>query len=338
VAYDGTGFCGFQLQGGGRNRNRPGRGVHDSDESGPPQTSKNNNTKRQQRAPQRTVQGELEQVLSRRFRRLVKIVGAGRTDAGVHARGQAFHFDLYGNETGVLESTTESESSFLSSLERSMNTMLPSSDVVVWNLQRAPAARMVKSKIGHQAEPAWYAWNVMQDCDFKLYSYRICIGSAMDPIERYHRWQYDWGYQIDPQRLERILKMYEGKHDFVCFSGALEQQQRKTGVVKTTVRTIQSVELVRERGYSHEDEEVDDDESQYYRIDIRLDGALYKMVRNLVGTALDVCRGQIEEGHFLDMLQRPRELGYTRNDNLSKPAPPTGLTLERVFYPDSEKF
>ena len=39
--------------------------------------------------------GELEGVLARRFNRTVKIVGAGRTDSGVHARGQAFHFDVF---------------------------------------------------------------------------------------------------------------------------------------------------------------------------------------------------------------------------------------------------
>lgn len=42
----------------------------------------------------RTIEGELEGVLSQRFKRTVRIVGAGRTDAGVHAREQAFHFDL----------------------------------------------------------------------------------------------------------------------------------------------------------------------------------------------------------------------------------------------------
>jgi tRNA pseudouridine38-40 synthase len=62
------------------------------------------------------------------------------------------------------------------------------------------------------------------------------------------------------------------------------------------------------------------------------------MVRNLVGTALDVCRGQMDEEHFMNMLHRPRALNYSRNDNPSKPAPPAGLTLERVYYPDSDEF
>ncbi|KAL3907467.1 MAG: hypothetical protein SGILL_008863, partial [Bacillariaceae sp.] len=278
VAYDGTGFCGFQLQG----------GRNDSIEEENKEKDDNSHAKtKHQRTSQRTVQGELEQVLSRRFQRLVKIVGAGRTDARVHVRGQAFHFDLYANEPGTLgETATEEQPLFLSKLESSMNSMLPS-DVVVWNLQKAPAP-VLKSGIGTQTKPAWYVWSVMRDCDSKLYSYRLCIGDSMDPIERYHRWQYDWGNQIDPQRLERILKLYEGEHDFVCFSGALEQQARKTGVTKNTVRTIQSVELVPERAYSQDDEVLDNSSRhEYYRIDIRLDGALYKMVRNLVGTALE---------------------------------------------------
>ncbi|MFR5092644.1 MAG: hypothetical protein ACLTDR_12190 [Adlercreutzia equolifaciens] len=63
VAYDGAPFAGFAKQ--------PG---------------------------QLTVQGELEQALSLLFRRPVDVVCAGRTDAGVHARGQVISFDIDGCE------------------------------------------------------------------------------------------------------------------------------------------------------------------------------------------------------------------------------------------------
>eukprot|EP00985_Skeletonema_marinoi_P033359 scaffold41104_cov234-Skeletonema_marinoi.AAC.2 len=63
VAYCGTPFCGWQLQ------------------------------------PHRTtIQGEIEEALYRRYNRRIAVVGAGRTDAGVHARGQAIHFDLFQEE------------------------------------------------------------------------------------------------------------------------------------------------------------------------------------------------------------------------------------------------
>jgi tRNA pseudouridine38-40 synthase len=77
----------------------------------------------------------------------------------------------------------------------------------------------------------------------------------------------------------------------------------------------------------------------YYRIDIHLDGALYKMVRNMVGTAIDICQGRISETTFLELL-RPVSLedasSSSCKDNPCKPAPPQGLTLEQVYYPNAD--
>lgn len=51
------------------------------------------------------LQGVLENTLSRRFQTYVPIVGAGRTDSGVHAMGQAVHFDLPKADTDLGELT-----------------------------------------------------------------------------------------------------------------------------------------------------------------------------------------------------------------------------------------
>jgi tRNA pseudouridine38-40 synthase len=281
VTYDGTNLCGFQFQ--------------DSDK--------------------RTVQGELEQVLSQRFDRAVRVVPAGRTDAGVHARGQAIHFDLGHNETEVYNSDWNQR------LQTSMNQMLPS-DIRIWNVGPAPppCSELVN---GDATGTIMYAWNVNRKCSGKLYSYRLCLADCMDPIERHRRWQLDWENNIDPVYLAELLKHYQGTHDFQCFAGALEATARKTGVVMSTLRTIQSIELIEE-----------DPVTQFYRVDIYLDGALYKMVRNIVGTALDVCRGALPESQFLELLNNPTDMA--RKDNPSKPAPPQGLTMERVFYPNDD--
>lgn len=314
VTYDGTGFCGFQLQ-------------HNS--------NNNNNKSHQKQKQQRTVQGELETVLSRRFNRLVRVVGAGRTDAGVHSRGQAVHFDLYTNETSTI---TDNEK--VVSLETTMNKMLPT-DVRVWKVEQAPlpCTEFVNGK------DSIHSWNVMRKCTGKLYSYRICTGNCMDPIDRHERWQLDWGHEIDPIYLQRILKHYEGTHDFQLFANALEQNERKTGKAISTIRTIHKVNLVHE--YEINDKDCDDKDGDndddrlnsnsyknYYRIDVYLEGALYKMVRNMVGVALDVCRGKMTEEKFLGLLNNPKD--YIRKDNTAKPAPPQGLTLEHVFYPNDD--
>lgn len=125
IAYDGTGYDGWQIQ--------PRR---------------------------RTVQGELESVLSRRFNRPIKTVGAGRTDAGVHARGQAFHFEL---ELGEIE-TKEHELK----LQKSLNSMLRR-DTRVWNVGRAPKA--VK-KVRDDGSAVVHRWHVIYESTKKLYSYR----------------------------------------------------------------------------------------------------------------------------------------------------------------------
>ena len=91
----------------------------------------------------------------------------------------------------------------------------------------------------------------------------------------------------------------------------------------STIRTVESVELI-------------DEGNDNYRIEVRLEGALYKMVRNLVGTAIDVAQGRVPEEFFRKLLLTPGTEGFTRDDNKCKPAPPQGLTLEWVFYDPNE--
>jgi tRNA pseudouridine38-40 synthase len=182
--------------------------------------------------------------------------------------------------------------------------------------------------------------------------------------------------------------MYEGTHDFRAFGGQLEQNEKKRVVgggggddgrgAMDTVRTVYKVELVKEtktnddgiptrRQVDGRDLDEDDDdgtssfhrtrsgvvcEEGYYRIDFLLQGALYKMVRNMVGTAMECWLGRMSEGQLVEMLRIHRDdkddegvgkegdadaivvkrLG--RKDNPCKPAPPEGLTLECVYYDD----
>jgi tRNA pseudouridine38-40 synthase len=349
VAYDGTIYSGFQMQRGRpaedqatvpfRNNNSKSivtvvssiTSDNDNDNDNDDDNNNNNNNNNNKRGTNnpRTIQEELENVLSQRFQRLVRVTGASRTDGGVHARGQAAHFDLYHNETNI-NNTTESE------LETCMNRMLPS-DIRIWNIQAPPPYEIPIRDINRYIPAGIYNWNAMKTSTGKLYSYRICIGHSMNPLDRYNRWQLPWPTTINTDRLEQILKLYEGEHDFVCFAGAIEQQEKKTGIVgRSTVRNIQKIQLVKEVDSKMVDGS--DPSSSYYRIDIYLDGALYKMVRNLIGTALDVCRDWLDEEAFLDLLNRPSELNYTRKNNPCKPAPSVGLTLERVFYPDNNEF
>jgi tRNA pseudouridine38-40 synthase len=288
VAYNGAGFQGFQLQ----------------------------------NPPARTIQGELEQVLTERFQQPVRVVGAGRTDAGVHARGQAFHFDL--EPTLKSESSQDDDGSIseqdLASIEYSLNRMLRP-DVRLWNLQRAPppAYKIIGDPNG---PPVELAWNVIHDSTRKLYSYRISVGAVMEPLERHSRWHPDQASRLDLDQLERLLKCYEGTHDFRAFAGAIEQLEKKAGRAVDTVRTVYSVDLVAEG-------------NGMYRMDFSIKGALYKQIRNMVGTAINTCMGDMSEETFRWLLARD-DASVTRDDNKSKPAPPEGLTLEYVYFDDDK--
>lgn len=274
VAYDGNGFKGFQLQ-----------------------------------PDARTIQGDLEQVLTQRFQCPVRVVGAGRTDSGVHARGQAIHFEL--------PDRVQKEEDLLPKLEYSMNKMLRQ-DVRVYNLQEAPV--VTKELNGELLE---IPWNAIHDTTGKLYIYRISASKSMDPLERHSRFDLKYGYgATDIRVLEQTLKHFEGYHDFRAFAGGIEKLEKnmRDGETMDTHRAVYSIHMV-------------DEEDGKYRIEIHLKGALYKMVRNMVGTALEVACGKMTEEQFLRLLNRA-DPSIERKTNKAQPAPPQGLTLEQVYYDD----
>jgi tRNA pseudouridine38-40 synthase len=160
----------------------------------------------------------------------------------------------------------------------------------------------------------------------------------MDPLERHCRWHPDQPSTLDMDMLNATLRCYEGSNDFRAFAGAIEQLERKAGGKRLdTTRIVYSVHLVAE-------EENDDDDdatgNANYRIDFYLKGALYKQVRNMVGTALDVCRGRLSQQAFAKLLSSDLNGGTqaNRDDNPCKPAPPEGLTLEHVYFDNVVNF
>lgn len=306
VAYDGSHFNGFQIQ--------------------------------QGKARMRTIQGSLEDVLQRRFNSSsIRIVGAGRTDSGVSARGQAFHFDLSVEESKKLKELKHNKTQ--PPLDHVMNRML-TDEIRVFNVGPAPPPKLItwatkdKEESGESTTRSrLYTWNAIHGSTHKLYSYRICL-SVMDPIHRFQRWQVPGDADpVDVPLLKETLNRFEGTHDFRAFAGAVEQAEKRSNRTVNSVRTIFECKLVDESEFYGRE--------GYYRIDIVLSGALYKMVRNMVGTAIDVSRGRVDEATFSKLLQcegADKEQVLTRKDNRSKPAPPEGLNLERVFYEDDDIF
>jgi tRNA pseudouridine38-40 synthase len=247
----------------------------------------------------RTVQAVISRRLSKRFDTDMKITAASRTDQGVHARGQAGHFDVP-HEKAKFEP---------SNLEYVLNRLLPN-DVRLYNITR------VDPKIDFHATGSAAG---------KLYVYRFCTNDIVDPLRR--RYYAHFYMDFDMQLFENCLQEFVGTHDFRAYANRIEhtkKRHRGTGNGSgskdkdrsiDTIRTVKSIKLIDE-GFG------------YYRVEILLKSALYRMVRNIVGTSLDVAMGNNPKTRLLQLLND----APSRYDNKAKSASPEGLSLEQVYY------
>lgn len=170
VAYDGTDFDGWQSQSGGN-------GVQD------------------------VIERRLAVVLSA----AVRIHGSGRTDAGVHARGQVFHFDAAWRHGGAR-------------LQRALQAGLPAT-IQVRSLRRAPRG-----------------FHARFSATGKRYRYEIALGAA-DPFATRFCWSF--GRPLDEAAMAQAAALLCGKHDFKAF--AAEGGTERT----TTVRELRRLDVVR---------------------------------------------------------------------------------------------
>lgn len=138
----------------------------------------------------------------------------------------------------------------------------------------------------------------------KRYCYRVFTSRTPDPIRG--RFATRIHYGLDPERISRGLDLLLGTHDFKSFAATNGQHRH-------SVRTLERLSL-----------KVCPEEL----IELRFEGPsfLKQMVRNLVGTLLEVGRGHWE-------VERIRLALEARDRRAAGPtAPPQGLTLERMFW------
>ncbi|MBL1105630.1 tRNA pseudouridine(38-40) synthase TruA [Streptomyces sp. 5-8] len=176
LSYDGTDFHGWAKQAGGR----------------------------------RTVQGEIEDALRTvtRSRETYELTVAGRTDAGVHARGQVAHVDL------PVELWTEHGEKLLKRLAG----RLPK-DVRVWRLTEALAG-----------------FNARFSAVWRRYAYRVTDNpGGVDPLLRGHVLWHDWPLDVDA--MNEAARALVGEHDFAAYC------KKREGA--TTIRTLQELSLAR---------------------------------------------------------------------------------------------
>jgi tRNA pseudouridine38-40 synthase len=225
---------------------------------------------------QPTVQGELERAIEtalRRPDRPVRVHGAGRTDAGVHATGQVAHFDL-----------DDGEEIDPRRLQHSLNA-LAGPHIRVRGMERCDAA-----------------FHARFDATARRYLYRIALRpvALLAPVSWHPAWPFD------ARLFAAELKSALGKRDFLNFS-----VPRDDG--KSTLCDLLRADTERAGAFLH--------------VHIEADRFLHKMVRSLIGAAFDVARGAHASGLVAAILEN-------RFEGERFWAPPQGLSLEKVSYPD----
>jgi tRNA pseudouridine38-40 synthase len=201
LAYDGTDFAGWQVQ---------------------PQ--------------QRTVQGVLERALSEiQGDGSVGVRGAGRTDAGVHARRQVADCEI---RTRLDDP----------SLEQSLRRMLPR-DLRPLQVVTVP--------------PEFHA---RKDAILKTYRYRLDLSRHGDPFEA--RYALHYPHQLDTEILATALRLLPGRRDWTGFTAA-------TCDIRDRVRHLREARFERPA-------------TDRLCLSFAADGFLQHMVRNLVGTLLEI--------------------------------------------------
>ncbi len=242
-----------------------------------------------------TIQGELQAALGRITGETPLPQGSGRTDAGVHALAQVVSF--------ALQAPIPPEN-----LHRALNRTLPASI-------RIFEARTVRS-----------TFHARHSAIAKTYEYRILQADGCSPFLA--RYVYACNWPLDLAALQQSARIFLGEHDFHSFAASdpdLSTRSSETANAQDQEEKIPAVSTVRTIFASAWSEQnTPDGALLIYRV--RGNGFLHHMVRNLVGTMLDVGRGH------LAIAAIPRILAERRRSETGPTAPARGLFLHSVEY------
>ncbi|MGM0404133.1 MAG: tRNA pseudouridine(38-40) synthase TruA [Thermodesulfobacteriota bacterium] len=234
----------------------------------------------------RTVQGEIEKALFQMTRKPVRIAGSGRTDAGVHALAQVAAFQC---------ETRLGPGAFFSGL----NSLLPD-DIAILSCEQ----------VDDRFHPRF-------DATGKTYIYRIRNCGVPAAVGRNHFWHIK--KPLDIGAMDAAMQHIIGTHDFKAFEN--------TGSPRShTVRTIYDASITADASDLKCRSRVLPDDESMIAIRITADGFLRYMVRNIVGTLVDVGRSKITPEEFAAIKENKDR------SRASATAPPQGLFLQRVHY------
>lgn len=259
----------------------------------------------QRQAGRRTVQAELESAIEQATGHRPRTLASSRTDAGVHALGQC---------VGVRVATRLNTDVLL----RALNAILPQDIAVREVVETGPEFHPLRSIPG------------------KSYRYVIYDGPVRDVFARRYCWHFRRG-ALDAAAMQAAAQSLIGTHDFRSFSTSGSPR-------KSTIRTVSQLSVCRvgltpltvfsPRSLDatlfgpDPDRDIGSDlgrDQSWVVFEVTADGFLYNMVRNLVGTLVEVGRGVHPPTWTSDVLNARdrRRAGPT--------APPQGLFLVNVM-------
>lgn len=265
----------------------------------------------QKQPGERTVQGHLEQTMSRLFDREILLSGTSRTDAGVHAYGQRASFKA---DIGIpTEKIALVVNNALCAREGSESGRggFAKSPVRVLSAEEMPSE-----------------FHARFDSKGKRYIYKICAGATeLKSEEAQYSLVFERNYvyhvnswadsdaangHLDVQAMQEAAKYFEGEHDFKSFE-ASGGNPRETTVRRMFAASVRETESAADR-------------LQRVEFTIEGDGFLYNMVRIMTGTLVEVGQGKRRPEEIKEIIEAAdrQTAGHT--------APPNGLYLAEVFY------
>ena len=223
-----------------------------------------------------TIQLAVEEAVRAVTYQHVGIVGAGRTDTGVHARGQVIAFDVDWRHGDM-------------DLLKAINSNLPYA-ITLQDIRQ------------HEG------FHPRFDALSRVYRYSVIQAEQDQPLLRRYTWRTH--RELELENMQQAADLLLGKHDFASFGNP----PRGTN----TVRDVMVSQWVRQ--------------TQPYGAllvyTIEATAFLQHMVRRVVGMLLDVGRGTLTVAEF-EQIFRSADLSRAKTV-----APPQGLVLEKVRYPD----
>ncbi len=329
IAYDGTHFCGWQRQEPLAPSKQSGDADDAAHEARPPDQrparppshevaispKKIIETLEGGRVALRTVQHVLDKALAEILNEKVVTLGASRTDAGVHARGQVVAFTCEPRDEAArrLEGPSSACSAQKPSNSSGHGPNLASTAPTHsgWPIERgldrlvrAINGRLPEDVVVLKAEVVPYAWDPVGGATSKGYSYTFHTSRARPLFDRFYVHEV-WD-ALDERAMHEAAQVLVGEHDFAAFTAVNHGRL-------TTVRTVHACSVMREHDHR-------------VRIDISGSGFLYNMVRIIAGTLFEVGRGAWT-------IDRVREALASRDRQQAGPTlPGRGLCLEWVRY------